>query len=135
MDQESIDVVLTALTAATVAGAGRGVQDAANDAVSSTYRALRNRLAHLCGKNTEADPFVDENLLSPEECRTDLARRLALIEGEPALDLVAMAGQLQVQLGGTGLRGSVSVRDSCGVQVNDGSYQPKQVNRFGGSTR
>jgi len=130
VDQESINVVLTALAAATAAGAGRGVQDAASDAVSSTYQALKNRLASLLGKNSKASEEVGDYLLNPAEHKSELAQELALIEGEPAAELVALAGQLRTRLSGSDSHVTVTAIGNRGVMFVDRTSDATQTNYF-----
>lgn len=135
MDAETINLLLTALTAAATAGVTTSVKDIADDATKRTYQAimagvvklLRGGAVHQDATNdeTEVEPevLVENFQQDPDTWRDELTARLRAVGGEAPLGK-ALEADAQEQLLQQGL---VFFLNNNGVQYRG----VQQINYFG----
>ncbi|HEU4347734.1 MAG TPA: hypothetical protein VFR35_08095 [Actinoplanes sp.] len=119
---EPISLILGAL----LAGATKGVGDAAGTAIKDAYTGLRDALKRRLASKPAAQSAVEEYVDDPDEWRELLAKYLqqAGADRDPAIVDAAeiVMGEIDPDGARTG-KYEVDVRGAQGVQVGDGNLQ------------
>lgn len=122
---DAISLIIGAL----LAGAGAGVTESAQGAVTGAYRALRDRLVGALsaeGRHGTVERFEDDPAGEEEQFRAELAESAAREDAE-VLAAARRVWELVDPAGAGEGKYQVDLREAKGVQVGDGNAQ---VNRF-----
>ncbi|ORT49035.1 hypothetical protein [Frankia sp. KB5] len=114
---------------ALLAGAGAGVTESAQSAVTGAYAALRERLVGFLsreGRRDAVDRFEEDPAGEEERFRAELSASAAREDAE-VLAAARRVWELVDPAAAAAGRFQVDLRDAKGVQVGDGNVQ---INRF-----
>jgi hypothetical protein len=127
---DPITLIITALAA----GASAGVIDALKDDVKGSVKAAYGRLRDLVKRrfqgNASAEIILAEYEADPMTYEAPLTKKLAEAGAGDDVDLMAEAKALMELLNQEGAKSgkyNVTIKDSKGVQIGDGSLQ---INKF-----
>jgi hypothetical protein len=127
---EEVSLILTALAAGATGGALDALKDDVKDKAKTAYVKLHGLVRHRFQGNASAEVILFEHQADPQTYAAPLAKKLTEAGAGGDAELVAAARALMKLVDGTGARSGkyiVTIRDSKGIQVGDGSIQ---VNKF-----
>ena len=127
---DPITLIVTALAAGASAGAIDALKDDVKESVRAAYGRLHDLVKRCFQGNASAEVILAEHQADPKTYEAPLAKKLAEVGADDDADLVAAAGTLMElvdQKGAASGKYNVTIKDSKGVQVGDGSLQ---INTF-----
>jgi hypothetical protein len=127
---DPITLIVTALAAGASAGAIDALKDDVKESVKAAYGRLHDLMKRRFQGNASAEVILAEHQADPKTYEAPLAKKLAEVGAHDDADLVAAARRLMElvdQKGAASGKYNVTIKDSKGVQVGDGSLQ---INTF-----
>lgn len=120
-------MIVTALAAGAVKGAG----ETASAAVSDAYQGLKRLLGRMFGTNSRAELVLTEHETDPDTWQAPLAKLLAEVGADRDTQVVAAAERLLELADPQGSSAGKYVIDARGATVANIGDHARQTNTFG----